>query len=439
MRTRHLLAIGLLAALVVPATPATAVAETCQGRPATLVGTPGQAALIGTEGDDVLVTGGAPVVRTGGGDDLVCVTGSAQGQTVSVATEDGDDVVDATAAPGSTYAALGAGSDTYTGSVQDDDVHGGTYESSLYVDTEQDLISTGTDGADHVASGSDPVTPNADVVVVPDHSEVAWTGPMAAGGRLDGTDASSLTLRLTGRTAGIGTEPGMLVEDGVRTLSWTGFDGFFVTSAAGSDGRSFAFTGSGRDEALSMAFSGRVDRQRVSMGGGDDDLRLTYADSIGTTRTVYDGGAGDDHAIVFGGEHLDLDLRTGRLLTREDGRTGRARLTGFEDPVVGARTVVWEGTAKSERLEFLACRATIRSRGGADVVMQVANPTAVSPGVECNARRFLLFGGAGRDVLRGGTGRDLLVGGAGRDVLFGNGNRDTCSGEKRRSCEIKRR
>lgn len=439
MRTRHLLATGLLAALVVPATPATATAETCQGRPATIVGTPGQELVNGTEGDDVVVTNGASHAYAGGGADLVCVTGPALNRTVVVEAGAGDDVVDATAAPGATYAVLGAGSDTYTGSVQDDTVQGGTSESSLHVDTEADLIDTGTDGADLVRSGSDPSTPNADVVAVSDHSEVAWTGPMAAGARLDGTDGSSLTLRLTGRKAGMATLPGMLVEDGVRTLSWTGFDEFHVTSVGGSAGRSFAFTGSGRNEALSLALGGGVERQQVSMGGGDDDLRLGHSNSVGTLRTAYDGGAGQDRAVVWGGEHLDVDLRSGRLLTRDDGRTGRATLTGFEDTVAGARTLVWEGTDQAERLEFLACRATVRARGGADVVMPVANPAAVATGVACNARRFRLFGGSGHDVLRGGTGRDLLVGGAGRDIVFGNGNRDTCSGEKLRSCEIKRR
>ena len=62
MRTRHLLVTGLLTALVVPAAPATAAAETCQGRPATLIGTPGRAALTGTEGADVIVTNGAVTV-----------------------------------------------------------------------------------------------------------------------------------------------------------------------------------------------------------------------------------------------------------------------------------------------------------------------------------------------------------------------------------------
>jgi len=117
MRTRHLLATGLLAALVVPATPATATTETCQGRPTTIVGTPGQELVNGTEGDDVVVTNGASLAYTRGGNDLVCVTGPALNRTVVVEAGTGDDVVDATAAPGATYAVLGAGSDTYTVSV----------------------------------------------------------------------------------------------------------------------------------------------------------------------------------------------------------------------------------------------------------------------------------------------------------------------------------
>ncbi len=438
MRTRHLLATGLLAALVVPAAPAVAAAETCQGRPATLVGTSGMAALVGTEGDDVVVTGGALLTRTGGGNDLVCVTGPALSQTVSVATDAGDDVVDTTAAAGPTYTVLGAGSDSFTGSGQSEDVHAGSYASSSYVDTEPDLVSTGQGGIDHVASGSDPQAPNADVVVVPGRSEVAWRGPMTAGARLDGSGGSTLNLRITGRRAGIGTQPGMLVEDGVRTLSWTGFDNFFVASGPRNATRSFAFTGSGRDESLALALA-RVERQRISMDGGDDQLSLGHADTIGSVRTVYDGGSGDDRTYVWGGEHLDLDLRSGRLEARDDGRTVRARLTGFEDPVVGARTLVLEGTAKADRLEFAACRASVRAGGGADVVQQVLSTAILAPGLRCNARRFLLFGGGGRDVLRGGTGRDLLVGGAGRDIVSGDAGRDTCSGEKLRSCEVKRR
>jgi hypothetical protein len=50
-----------------------AIAVRCQGRPATIVGTPGPDALVGTAGPDVIASlGGADIVRGGGGADVVC-------------------------------------------------------------------------------------------------------------------------------------------------------------------------------------------------------------------------------------------------------------------------------------------------------------------------------------------------------------------------------
>ena len=71
---------GLASSLVVGmvALPAAAVAEeVCHGRPATLVGSP-DATLVGTDGDDVIVTKGSRVILADDGNDLVCVTGSSR-------------------------------------------------------------------------------------------------------------------------------------------------------------------------------------------------------------------------------------------------------------------------------------------------------------------------------------------------------------------------
>ena len=61
------------------------------GRPATLVGSP-DAALVGTDGDDVIVTKGSRVILALDGNDLVCVTG----KSGLVYAGFGDDVVDTT-------------------------------------------------------------------------------------------------------------------------------------------------------------------------------------------------------------------------------------------------------------------------------------------------------------------------------------------------------
>ena len=92
-----LLAGGLASGLVVGmvALPVPAVAgEMCQGQAATLVGSPDVMTLVGTDGDDVIVTNGSWVIYADDGNDRVCVTGN----TGLVYAGFGDDVVDTTAA-----------------------------------------------------------------------------------------------------------------------------------------------------------------------------------------------------------------------------------------------------------------------------------------------------------------------------------------------------
>ncbi len=53
------------AVLLAPTPVATAVVETCQGRPATIVGTGPE--IVGTPGDDVIVSGASRAIRAEGG------------------------------------------------------------------------------------------------------------------------------------------------------------------------------------------------------------------------------------------------------------------------------------------------------------------------------------------------------------------------------------
>ena len=82
--------------LLTPTHAATAAAaETCQGVPATIVGTP-EGRVVGTAGDDVIVSGGAWSVKAGDGDDLVCIPpmeGDLLGNVVQVDAGAGDDTV----------------------------------------------------------------------------------------------------------------------------------------------------------------------------------------------------------------------------------------------------------------------------------------------------------------------------------------------------------
>lgn len=70
---RPALATLLAVPVVALGVPAEAAPPTCQGRPATIVGTPGDDRLTGTSGPDVVVArGGDDRVRGLGGDDLLC-------------------------------------------------------------------------------------------------------------------------------------------------------------------------------------------------------------------------------------------------------------------------------------------------------------------------------------------------------------------------------
>ena len=156
MRPLPLMAAGLLAATLLARPTAHAAGETCQGQPATIVGTFLQQDLTGTEGPDVVVTNGATVVKTLGGDDLVCVTDE-PGRRLGVRldTGPGDDVVDGTFTLADIEAVLGSGSDTYSGSPARDQVVTGDGT----VDNEQDIVSSGvgssaTNAGDQVESGS---------------------------------------------------------------------------------------------------------------------------------------------------------------------------------------------------------------------------------------------------------------------------------------------
>ena len=113
-------------ALSAPSSAASDTAQTCQGRPATIVGTGPD--IQGTPGDDVIVTGTSQRTYAVAGNDLVCVSPSA----VLVVAGDGDDVVDASQAgvtTGVTY--LGAGLDRYLG---------GPGQSYVYADGTDDTV-----------------------------------------------------------------------------------------------------------------------------------------------------------------------------------------------------------------------------------------------------------------------------------------------------------
>lgn len=382
-------------ALLTPTSTATAVAETCRGEAATIVGTNGDP-IVGTEGRDVVVTNGVMSVKTLGGDDLVCITGRPI-LALTVETGAGDDVVDAST--GGTLldlTDLGTGQDTFIGSEGDDRV---TFD---------------------VQDGAAP-----DVVE----------------GR-GGTD--TLLLDGGGSDLAIDNRTGRLTIAGQVRATWSGIEEFRLER---SGTRSMSFVGSDADEDVfdSGAGASQVD---VDLGGGDDSYHVDVAPLEGSRIR---GGGGRDRIEVSSKESgLDLDLKRHRMIVQAT-TPYYVSTPDFEDASLYAPDVLLRGDETANRLGFAACRAVVKGREGRDEIRRTYDsPFATDPGCEESARIHggpghddlegtrgpdVILGNDGRDLLRGGSGADKLFGGRGRDEARGGQGRDRCVAEREKSCE----
>lgn len=423
-----LAAISLAAALGSATVPAVAAGETCQGQPATVAG-PGDSHgfLIGTGGNDVIVTAGATYVDAAGGDDLVCIT---LGYS-DVDAGDGNDTV--IASPDGSTVDLGTGSDRFVGSTGRDSVSGGIgfYRS----DVEPDAIDTGPRGTheDNVWSGKAGV-PNPDQVRM-GWGTLYWSGTATEQSVVDGGTGSALrhaaerphlTIDNVAGTVDAGREP---------VLEISGFTRFSIGRTRAFE--RLVFRGTSRDEVVSLGYARGATTAKVDLGGGDDELHLTSDRQ--SRRSTYRGGRGVDHVDLSMGakEDLDLDLRRGTLST---GR-GRAEVTvpvrAFETAKAKARDIEVVGTDGPNDIEVHGCLARVRGLGGRDDISTFVQGPDAGP-IICRERRMYFDGGNGNDVLVGNNGRDRLVGGPGRDSADGEERRDVCDAEKTTNCEVRR-
>ncbi|GIM66234.1 hypothetical protein Pve01_87520 [Planomonospora venezuelensis] len=435
------LAAGVLAATLLTSPTAYAAAVTCQGQPATIVGTPSQYDLIGTEGPDVVVTNGAYGIRTLGGDDLVCVTDVTRPGVVQLSVGAGNDVVDASASGSSIDAVLGSGSDHYTASAGRDFVELGSSDAQrLDLDADTVVATTGgnpSQAGDEWFSGM-PDIANADVLDLAGVGHtIHWSGTQATGSRVAVGTSAELRPALGVGDMAIDANRGSWTEDGAPVLSWTGEVTRFELQGGAPD--SLALTGSDRDEYVGVHLNrGARTKLRLNLARGDDTLLAP--DGIGWKGSAYLGGPGEDAVDLWAGKRLDLDMGRDRLENRFFGKTQRSAFGSWEDVRVGAKRMTVRGTKKADDVRFYACTATIRGRAGGDTLESYRTGDDGYL-LDCDARKstIRIYGDGDNDTISGSRGKDLLVGGKGRDMIDGNANRDTCSGEKLRSCEIKRR
>lgn len=299
------LAAGMLT--MTPSSSAYAV-ETCFGLAPTIVTTPGESTVKGTEGDDVIVDNhGRPIV-TLGGNDAVCSVGSKY-----IDTGAGDDRVTLTDGAKGNFTFLGVGSDVYVGSDADDRVAAGAFDSTEILEGDPgdvDTIST-LGGADRVHSLAYSY-PNADVIDLgagPDSlrltSTPGATFAVEGGAGGDGIEfeqygvRADLTLDLGTGEVGIDAPSTTMAP---ATAMATGFEGAYVSGrdqvtvygtdggdSLGVDAKDARVFGSGGNDDISISGCGAVARG----GGGDDELESGYRSCSRDPIALYGGGGRD--------------------------------------------------------------------------------------------------------------------------------------------------
>ena len=445
---------------------------TCQGKPATIVGSNrphGQ--LLGTAGDDVIVSDRAPLVDSRGGADTICLTGLAGADFVRVLAGAGDDsVVNRLTGRSETLIRLGDGADRYVGGDRRDQVLAGTDEDRdrVWTGAGSDLVSARAEDDVDLGGGSDDVV-------------LATTGPaqrLVGGAGVDelrvGRGVDTTGWRLDNVTE-------RATRDGAAVLRWSSFAVFRFT---GHDLESF--TGGPADETVQAR---SIDT--TATAGGDDVVEVDGLGlvDVGTGNdkviayTVEDGlvlGAGNDRLHLFVDPHDQLpaydggpgrDLFGPRLtgLTAEPDQwrgdlvTQQVTFPGSDVPAIQFADmeglhlygfqVTLVGDAQRNHLAADGCHVTING-GAADDVLHTAldpfqdypcaydvDPTREMWGgsgddvLRGDIYRDVLHGGTGDDLMRGGSSDDRLVGGPGHDEARGEVGRDACRAEIRLGCE----
>ena len=296
--------------------PSVRAEPTCNGRTPTIVGSPG-ATIIGTAGDDVILTNGAARADSGAGDDSICVTD--KGAVVVNAGPD-DDFVGARNHRGKTFVSLGFGDDTFIGGAGPDRVWSQEASNQSSPD-DHDVIITNS-GDDYVISGSTSA-PNTDVVVLGPGADALVTYGFSSGAELSGGLGANTLQPLPGDVSGEWTFDNVsgeaLLDDATR-LTWTSFQRFDLTGLHGSRTR---YLGSAAAERVVAGGTCQV----VLRGRGGADRLTVDADGCnslpaGDARLV--GGPGADELIGSAGDDV---LRGGGGSDRADGGLGDDRCT----------------------------------------------------------------------------------------------------------------
>lgn len=433
--TPRLVLAGLaLVAPLLPAVPSSAVAGTCEGRPATHLGTSGDDVLTGTDGDDVMVgLGGDDRISGLLGNDVIC----------------GDE-----------------GTDRLAGFAGDDRILGG-FDS----DAGGDVIWPGA-GNDYVDAGLDPLTRDdfalpADTVHYSDLLTAGFPGGIRAdltpvGGlgfvaEPSGTDQVVVTEALS--IVGTRTADVMVGSPYLDVLIGRG-GADRIDGAGGNDTLVSDFTNTDIDPAADapdeidggpgMDWIRLGQAGGTARGGGDmDHLEVHPA----TAPAVLRGDGGWDDLVVEAVEDVDVDGGAGHdnIFFRLAPSSRAMSVDGGGSRDLAILNVRKGGFGKGSTVTVDHGRGVLRTRARAGRVRSLEVMAIFSKderwrvrGTPGNDDLFLQGGRSLEAAMRGG--RDSVIATRGPDVLdlgtgggdFANGRqgRDTCLGAERvRSCE----
>lgn len=289
---------------------------------------------------------------------------------------DGDDIVDATAAPSGVYLLAEGGDDMITAGDGDDHIAGGAGN---------DTIVAGA-GNNDVWGDS-----GSDTLVVSDAG-----GTTNFFGSEDAGDLDALTFSNDSGTSGA-----TVIFDGYEHGTFT------FGSSAGNFWETEVVSATQYNDTIDASLS---PADQVLNGLGGDDV-ITG----GTGNDTVTGGDGDDTFIV------NNDFGTDTFVGGETGETLGDTIDASA-VIDGGVTAVWSGgddgtlTSNVHTVSFSETENFVLTQFS-DTVDASAATQGVN--VDAGAGDDDLLGGAGDDVLTGGLGEDRLEGGAGNDVLDG--------------------
>ncbi len=402
----QLAAVALLAPALcaLGSAPAHAMARTCHGQVATIVGTSRPDTIHGTPGHDVIVGGGRrDVIDGGGGRDVICgnrghdhITGGRGDDAIwgQIGNDwlkggPGDDRLDGGPAPDQTTFIADAGDDYYRATSAQVEVWYDAAPRAISVD-----LGAGTAsgwGHDTYDFGTIYVyvigSTHADTLVGSDRDD-----QFQGQGGFDTVEGKA------------GND--VLVADKGTIVGGDGHDFLGLYGGPHPDSRSRMDGGPGNDE---LALQGLA---QVLGGPGDDVVSDAFQAGVPHAKLDADGGEGTDQLALYnlgesGGYPLALDLAAGTL----DVEGSHETVTGFENFYASG----------------VADRFDLTGTDGPNIFEITTNGN----------EPITVHGLGGDDTMNGAGGDDVLDGGHGDDTADARLGTDTCTSiENPSNCEV---